>query len=100
MTTLPPLAEFLRWLAVIPDAFWAEPDGFAKGEVPPEKPAADEGRISPQPVEVYEVELACQRGEAATESERILQRRSRTARPKDRGVRESADLRMDRSARV
>jgi len=30
---LPPLAEFLRWLAEMPEAFSAEPLGFAKGEV-------------------------------------------------------------------
>jgi hypothetical protein len=30
---LPPLAEFLRWLAEMPDAFSAEPLGFGKGEV-------------------------------------------------------------------
>ena len=30
---VPPLAEFLRWLAEMPDAFSAEPLGFAKGEV-------------------------------------------------------------------
>jgi hypothetical protein len=30
---VPALAEFLRWLAEMPDAFSAEPLGFAKGEV-------------------------------------------------------------------
>jgi hypothetical protein len=29
----PPLAEFLRWLSEMPDAFVAEPHGFARGEV-------------------------------------------------------------------
>jgi hypothetical protein len=31
---LPPLAEFLRWLVEMPDAFDAEPDGFGKDTVP------------------------------------------------------------------
>jgi hypothetical protein len=30
---LPPLAEFLRWVAEMPDAFDAEPDGFPRGTV-------------------------------------------------------------------
>ena len=30
---LPPLAEFLRWLAEMPESFSAEPFGFANGEV-------------------------------------------------------------------
>ncbi len=30
---VPPLAEFLRWLAEMPDAFLAEPLGFPSGEV-------------------------------------------------------------------
>jgi hypothetical protein len=31
---LPPLAEFLRWLADLPDAFRSEPAGFPGGRVP------------------------------------------------------------------
>jgi hypothetical protein len=38
---VPPLAELLRWLAEMPDAFSAEPLGFDKGEVPVAAVVAD-----------------------------------------------------------
>src|SRR5438105_889409 len=38
---VPPLAEFLRWLADMPEIFAAEPLGFAKGEVPVPAVVAD-----------------------------------------------------------
>jgi hypothetical protein len=38
---VPPLAEFLRWLAEMPDSFRAEPVGFRTGRVPAHAVAAD-----------------------------------------------------------
>jgi hypothetical protein len=32
--TIPPLADFLRWLSEMPEAFREEPAGFSKGRVP------------------------------------------------------------------
>lgn len=40
-TVLPPLAEFLRWLADMPEAFRSEPEGFADGTVPVPAVVAD-----------------------------------------------------------
>jgi hypothetical protein len=40
-TSFPALAEFLRWLADMPDIFSAEPHGFAGGEVPVAAVVAD-----------------------------------------------------------
>jgi hypothetical protein len=38
---LPPLAEFLRWMADMPEPFRAEPQGFAEGGVPVPAVVAD-----------------------------------------------------------
>lgn len=38
---VPPLAEFLRWLVEMPDAFSAEPLGFGKGTLPVAAVVAD-----------------------------------------------------------
>jgi hypothetical protein len=66
---LPPLAEFLRWLAEMPEAFRSEPSGFPAGKVPVPAVVADlhETLFASRPEETF---LAAFRPGAADKVER------------------------------